>query len=259
MKEIRTLTPQYKEAEELRIMITGEDGGGKSSYINTIDSALQGYVTSRALASGGICSFTKKFKPFRVEDCANGEGDGVLPFVIYDVMPIDKNVKSPDVFISMAKGHIKDGYTFNPIKSISDDSPYFNKNPTVNDVAHCLVYLVAADYLNIMDDHVLRLITEIRSAVSDTEISYASKSLPNILLIVLIINDLGKAVSSKYYPEWFSHIFGIPVNCILPVKNYSEEISLNDDIDVLALTALLQILRFANGHLLNLTQMGYKK
>uniref|UniRef100_W5LVI5 G domain-containing protein n=1 Tax=Lepisosteus oculatus TaxID=7918 RepID=W5LVI5_LEPOC len=110
MEEIRTLTPRYTEAKELRIMMTGQITAGKSSYINTIDSVFQGHLTSQALAGKDEHSFTKKFNPFRVEDRANGEGDGVLPFVIYDVMGIDKIVQSPDDFISVVKGHIKDGY-----------------------------------------------------------------------------------------------------------------------------------------------------
>ncbi|CAB1342293.1 unnamed protein product [Coregonus sp. 'balchen'] len=39
---------------------------------------------------------------------------------------------------------------------------------------------------------------------------------------------------------------GVPVNCILPVKNYHEETDLNDDIDVLLLGALEQIVDFAD-------------
>ncbi|XP_069036211.1 interferon-induced protein 44-like isoform X1 [Lepisosteus oculatus] len=262
MKEIRTLTPKYKEAKELRIMMAGQIKAGKSSYINTIDSVFQGHLTSRALVGEDKYSFTTKFKPYRVEDCANGEGDGVLPFVLYDVMGIDNIVKSPDVFVSLVKGHIKDGYTFNPFKSSSDDSSYVNKNPTVNDVAHCLVYFVAADQLSIMDDHVLRLITEIRSVVSNIDIPQAVLLTKVDKACPLVGKDVRKVYRSKYIKsqiERFHQISGIPVNCILPVKNYSEEISLNDDIDVLALTALLQILRFANGHLLNLKQMEYKK
>ncbi|MBN3312369.1 IF44L protein, partial [Atractosteus spatula] len=78
----------------------------------------------------------------------------------------------------------------------------------------------------------------------------------------LVGKDLKKVYRSRYIKqqiERFSQILGIPINRILPVKNYSKKTSLNDDIDVLALTALLQILRFANGHLVNLKQMEYKK
>uniref|UniRef100_W5LVQ7 Interferon-induced protein 44-like n=1 Tax=Lepisosteus oculatus TaxID=7918 RepID=W5LVQ7_LEPOC len=174
-------------------------------------------------------------------------------------MGIDIDVNCPDDYISAVKGHIKDGYKFNPKKPLSDDSPYFNKNPTVNDVAHCLVYVVSANRLSTMDEYVLKFLKHIRSNVSDIDI-------PQIVLVTkvdagcpLVEKDLKKVYRSRYIKqqiEKFSQILGIPINCILPVKNYSEEINLNDDIDVLALTALLQILRFANGYLIQKKNKG---
>ncbi|MBN3318969.1 IF44L protein, partial [Atractosteus spatula] len=204
MKEIRTLTSRYTEAKELRIMMAGQIFAGTSSYINTIDSALQGHLSSRALAGVDEHRVTKKFNPFRVEDRANGEGDGFLPFVIYDNMGIDRDVDSPDDYISAVKGHIKDGYKFNPIRPLRDGSPYFNKNPTVNDVAHCLVYVVAAHRLRTMDDHVLKFLKHIRSNVSDIDI-------PQIVLVTkvdagcpLVEKDLKKVYRSRYIKQQVS-------------------------------------------------------
>nr|XP_015194952.1 PREDICTED: interferon-induced protein 44-like [Lepisosteus oculatus] len=260
MKEIRNLTPRYKEAKELRIMMTGQIKAGKSSYVNTVNSVFQGYLTSRALAGKDTHSFTKKLTPYYVEDPAKGK-DGFLPFVIYDIMGIDHILTRPDDFIGAVKGHIRDGYTFNPISPLSDDSPYFNKNPTVNDRTHCLVYIVAADQLSIMGNHVLKLINEIRSNASDLEIPQVVLLTKVDLACPLVAGDLKKVYRSRYIKhqiEKASKILGIPVNCILPVKNYHEQISLNDETDVLALTSLLQILRFANDYLQNLYQQKYK-
>ncbi|MBN3325870.1 IF44L protein, partial [Atractosteus spatula] len=247
MNEIRTLTPRYKEVKKIKIMMTGQVAAGKSSYINTVDFMFQGQFLSPALCGEGGHSFTKKLKPYHFK----------APFVIYDTMGIDINMKSSDDYINAVKGHIKDEYVFNPVSPLNADSPYFNKNPTVNDVAHCLVYVVPADQQSIMKDPVLKLLKEIREKVSDNDI-------PQVVLLTkvdkacpLVGNDLQKVYVSKYIKEQIemaSQILGIPVNCIVPVKNYSDKISPNDEIDVLALTALLQILRFANGYLQNLDQ-----
>lgn len=46
--------------------------------------------------------------------------------------------------------------------------------------------------------------------------------------------------------ERFSAEVGIPMNCIFPVKNYSEEIETDDNIDMLILSALKNILNFGS-------------
>ncbi|TNN24930.1 hypothetical protein EYF80_064942 [Liparis tanakae] len=45
--------------------------------------------------------------------------------------------------------------------------------------------------------------------------------------------------------EQFSEDVGIPMNCIFPVKNYDSEIDLDDDTDSLILSALRNIINFA--------------
>ncbi|KAJ8361694.1 hypothetical protein AAFF_G00430960 [Aldrovandia affinis] len=52
--------------------------------------------------------------------------------------------------------------------------------------------------------------------------------------------------------EQFSAKVGIPVNCILPVKNYHEEGGLQDDMDELLLKALRQIVNYANDYVKSL-------
>ncbi len=41
---------------------------------------------------------------------------------------------------------------------------------------------------------------------------------------------------------------GVPVSCVLPVKNYSQELELELNCDVLLLSALQQMLRFADDY-----------
>lgn len=49
-----------------------------------------------------------------------------------------------------------------------------------------------------------------------------------------------------------SQTMGLPRSSILPVKNYENEVMLDDNISILALQALLQILNFADDYISNL-------
>lgn len=44
----------------------------------------------------------------------------------------------------------------------------------------------------------------------------------------------------------FSSAVGIPMNCIFPVKNYSDEIEMKDDVDILILSALRKMIDFGD-------------
>lgn len=41
---------------------------------------------------------------------------------------------------------------------------------------------------------------------------------------------------------------GVPLSCIIPVKNYSEELELDLKCDMLLLSAVIQMLRFADNY-----------
>lgn len=41
---------------------------------------------------------------------------------------------------------------------------------------------------------------------------------------------------------------GVPLSCIVPVKNYSKELELNVNCDILLLSAVNQMLRFADNY-----------
>ncbi|KTG04065.1 hypothetical protein cypCar_00043983 [Cyprinus carpio] len=59
-EKLENFSPSHPDVKDIKILVAGPIGGGKSSFINSVDSAFQGRISSRALvysyASGQILS-----------------------------------------------------------------------------------------------------------------------------------------------------------------------------------------------------------
>ncbi|KAL2100410.1 hypothetical protein ACEWY4_004804 [Coilia grayii] len=248
LREFRLLIPDLKH---LCILLHGPVGGGKSSFINSIDSVFQGQVSARALvATGAGASFTKKYKTHTFR---NGNS-GYLPFVVNDIMGLEEASSAgthPNDIISALKGHVKSNHKFNPVSPLSVGDPDYNPNPTLSDRVHCLVSVVSMDAFTLMkaDNKTIAKMQAVREAASDMDI-------PQAVVMTMVDKDtlvaekgLRKIYSSKKIKqkmEMCSTKLGVPMNCIFPVKNYHEETELHLEMDCLILTALRQIVHFAH-------------
>ncbi|XP_066548358.1 interferon-induced protein 44 [Amia ocellicauda] len=254
MEEIRNLKPPQEESPEFRILTYGQISAGKSSFLNTVGSIFQDRLVSRAIVGVGSTSVTKKFTPYRLRDKKTGSN---LSVALCDIMGMETRDGlgiHPDDIISAAKGHIKDGYQFNPVSPLKPDP---RKRPPVTDQAHCIIYIVAADQLSLLSDNILHKMKRVRDELNDM-------GLPQLVLLTkvdlacpLVKENLRNVYKSSYIKQQIekcSQTVGIPANHILPVKNYHEESSLNDDLDVLILSALLQTLHFASDYIENMQQ-----
>ncbi|XP_014834313.1 PREDICTED: interferon-induced protein 44-like [Poecilia mexicana] len=102
-----------------------------------------------------------------------------------------------------------------------------------------------------MNQSVLQKMREIREAASelgipqmailshvDTACGETEKNLKNVYKSKHLKRKMGD----------FSSSLGIPMNCILPVKNYSHEIQLNPDVNALILSALRLMVDFGDDY-----------
>ncbi|KAG7315584.1 hypothetical protein KOW79_020450 [Hemibagrus wyckioides] len=217
------------------ILVVGEVGAGKSSFINSVINTFQRRVTSRAL-----------YKTHYIE----GEDGSPLPFVFNDSMGLEREeggARSEDI-ISAMKGFLQEGHKFNPLSPVSPNDPGYRSNPSTEDQTFCLVNIIAADKVSLMHDDVFAKLKRIREEATNL-------NLPQVIIMTrpdiacpLVHSDLRKLYYSRKIKDKMqecSNRLGIPMNHIFPVKNYHEEIDTMNDMDFLILKALDQIVNVA--------------
>ncbi|XP_025762727.1 interferon-induced protein 44-like [Oreochromis niloticus] len=81
----------------------------------------------------------------------------------------DRGVKVEDIILAM-KGHVKDGYKFNPQSSLSEHDHDYNKVPTLNDKVQVLVSVIDASRMEFLSDDLIKQMKAVRLAASDVGI-----------------------------------------------------------------------------------------
>ncbi|XP_059203203.1 interferon-induced protein 44-like [Centropristis striata] len=239
------------DISRLRILLHGPIGAGKSSFVNSVDTVLQGRVTGRAptdAISGR--SFTTKYTTYKFKKASGG----FYSVVFNDIMGFEKatntGVDVEEVKLAL-KGHVAENHVFNPQRRLMEGDSGYRSSPTPADKVQVLVCVFPADQINIVAKEVVEKLRDVRLAASDMGI-------PQLVVITKVDEacpeakrDLKNVYKSKYLKELVDkcHLFmGIPLNCIFLVKNYCSEVDPNDVTDALILSALKQMVNFGDDY-----------
>ncbi|KAK2883413.1 hypothetical protein Q8A67_017050 [Cirrhinus molitorella] len=96
------------------------------------------------------------------------DGQSDLPFVFNDIMGLESGESQgadPEDIVKSLEGLLKEGHKFNP--GVSAKKEDCRSKPSAVDQTHCLVYVIAADKVSMMDDDVFRKMRFIRQKASE--------------------------------------------------------------------------------------------
>uniref|UniRef100_A0A4W6DRG4 G domain-containing protein n=1 Tax=Lates calcarifer TaxID=8187 RepID=A0A4W6DRG4_LATCA len=216
LKYVQHYKPSKGSVKHLRVMLYGPVGSGKSSFINSVSSILRGRMAIPAAVSAATSeiSFTTKYETHKIE-----REDGFYPLVFNDIMGLEDGtntgVQTEDIKLAMM-GHVMDTYLVTNLNC---------------DILSALCCFQRRRFFSAVRIPQVCILTHIDEACGITE------------------SNLKNVYHSKYIKrkiEELSSTVGFPMNCIFPVKNYSEEHRLDNDIDSLILDALQSIINFGD-------------
>lgn len=239
-------------ASDLRILLYGPVGAGKSSFINSAVSTILGYPVNIAEATA-MCqttSFTVQYKTHEVKYSSGIK----VPIVFNDTMGLEVRrggVLPEDIKLAM-KGHVNDGYTFNSRFALaSNNVHYYRRYPSVSDKVHVLVCVLDANVTGI-DPSILEKMEKVREAARDLGI-------PQMAIITHIdeicentendVKNVYKSRVLKATMEELSQTVEIPIHNIFPVWNNYEGAQ-KEEVDVLLLTALKHMIEYGGNNML---------
>ncbi|CAL8235047.1 unnamed protein product, partial [Boreogadus saida] len=86
-------------------------------------------------------------------------------------MESNEGILPADIKLAM-EGHVKDDYKFDPKTPLDKSNAGYIKNPTSNDKAHILVFVLAVDINHVTDpqSQMFKKMTDIRLAARDLDI-----------------------------------------------------------------------------------------
>ncbi|XP_024134774.1 interferon-induced protein 44-like [Oryzias melastigma] len=252
MEIIKSYKPLNTSVPQARVLLVGPVGSGKSSFFNSINSVFRGHFTSQAISGKCPTSLTTLFRSRFLKAGREGEP---LPILICDTMGLEDLQGSGchlDDIISIVKGHIPDRYQLSPSGPLKPEAHGFRKNPELKDKMHCVTYVLDASKISIMPQNMERKLKAVREMLNKQDITQLVLLTKVDEACPLVKKDIRNVYKSKYIKDLMQdaadHI-GVPLSCVLPVKNYSEEVELDTNIDILVLTAVVQMLRFVDNYI----------
>ncbi|XP_029004124.1 interferon-induced protein 44 isoform X2 [Betta splendens] len=247
MKTISSYKPSCDDVSQARILLLGPVGSGKSSFISSVQSVFGGRVTNRAMVGSSSSSFTRKSFNIRAQ-----KGKDPTGLVLCDTMGLgDGDMTGPTLhdILSVIKGHVADGHKFSPDQPVSSETPGYVKAPGLRGRIHCVVFVVDASQILQYPKGLSSTFQQLREHISDLGVHQVGLLTHVDKVSVETGKDVSQVYQSSVVKETVSKaaaLLGMSTSSIVPVKNYSSELDLDTNTDVLLLSAVDLILQYAD-------------
>ncbi|XP_067452675.1 interferon-induced protein 44 isoform X3 [Thunnus thynnus] len=255
MKTISSHRPSCEEVTQTRVLLLGPVSSGKSSFISSVQSVFNGRVTNRAMVGCSSTSFTKKSFNIRGQ-----KGEDPIGLVLCDIMGLGDGEMTGltlhDI-LSVIKGHVPEGHKFSPDQPVRSETSGYVKRPSLKDKIQCVAFVVDASKISTYPKGLSTTFQQLREHISDLGVhqvallthvdkicSETAKDVTQVYESRIIRDMMGKAAA----------LLGMSTSYIVPVKNYSSELDLDVNTDVLLLSAVDHILQYADLYFQDNTQ-----
>nr|XP_019598916.1 PREDICTED: interferon-induced protein 44-like [Rhinolophus sinicus]XP_019598917.1 PREDICTED: interferon-induced protein 44-like [Rhinolophus sinicus] len=252
LADLRAYKPYADLVSEIRILLLGPVGSGKSSFFNSVKSIFQGHVTRQATVGSDVTSITEMYRIYSIKDGKEGKS---LPFMLCDSMGLDEK---DGVGLCMGdiphilKGCMPDRYQFNPKQPITPRHPDFIISPSLKDRIHCVAYVLDINSINDLSSKMVANFKQVQKEVLNCGIA-------QVVLLTKVKNyhdvlqdnflNMKKSMTSQSQVINVHKMLSIPISNILMVENYASVWEPDPVKDILILSVLRQMLRAADNSL----------
>uniref|UniRef100_A0A8D2JRB4 Interferon-induced protein 44 n=1 Tax=Sciurus vulgaris TaxID=55149 RepID=A0A8D2JRB4_SCIVU len=239
LSEMNTYDPNEEMVHQIRILLLGPIGAGKSSFINSVKSVFRGHVTCQSLVGSDPTGISTKYRTYSIKDGNDGR---CLSFILCDSLGLsEKSGLCVEDIVYILKGHIPDRYQFNSMEPITSRHPNYIHSPSLKDRIHCVAFVFDASSVEQLSPEMVAKIKRIQKEVIKCGVVQMAL-LTHVDCLDLItagdFPDIYSCVPVKLKLEAVHRKLGFVLSDILVVSNYVSEWELNPLKDFLILSAL---------------------
>uniref|UniRef100_A0A4W5RAF4 TLDc domain-containing protein n=1 Tax=Hucho hucho TaxID=62062 RepID=A0A4W5RAF4_9TELE len=233
-KNVVSFKPACRSINRVRVLLMGPPGSGKSSFINSVRSVI--------LTTLSVFSLSTQLKSYDIRSERGGKPTAVT---LCDVLALGDGETTGLTLtdaLTVIKGHAPEGHKVDGICFLSGtETSGYRPNPSVNDQIHCAVFVLNACQVMATSEDLTETLRTLQAEISGLDI-------PQVVLLThvdqvchAIQEDVKFVYSSRILQEKMqkaAEVVGLPVSYVFPVKNYSSELSVSCNTDILLLSAM---------------------